>query len=189
MHTEHSNNDALKAGAEYAFGTTEYDFASHQLNLLIGAATKGSEPSEVEINAAMAVMHRLQPRDEIAAMLISQMVVVNFASMLMARRFNHTENITQQNSASNAVNKLMRTYTAQMEALARYRKKGEQKMTVEHVHVHEGGQAMVGAFHQGGGRHSKTGEQPHAITDTPGETLRSQDEARDAVPVTSDAER
>ena len=191
LNTEHTNDSAIKAGAEYAFGTTEYEFASHQLQLLIGAATKGSEPSEVEINAAMAVMHRLQPRDEIEAMLISQMVAVNYASMIMTRRMNNAETLNQQNSASNAVNKLMRTYTTQMEALARYRKKGEQKMTVEHVHVHEGGQAMVGEFHQGGGKHSKTGEQAHAkaVTHAPGETLRSEDEARNAVPIARDAER
>ena len=40
-----------------------------------------------------------------------------------------------------------------MEALNRYRGKGQQKMTVEHVHVHDGGQAMVGQFtHEGEGQ-------------------------------------
>ena len=32
----------------------------------------------------------------------------------------------------------------QLEALNRHRSKGEQKMVVEHVHVHSGGQAIVG---------------------------------------------
>ncbi len=42
--------------------------------------------------------------------------------------------------------KLMRVFTAQMEALQRYRGKStQQKVTVEHVHVHQGGQAIVGA--------------------------------------------
>lgn len=40
---------------------------------------------------------------------------------------------------SHLVLKLSRTYAAQMEALRKHRKKGRQKMTVEHVHVHEGG--------------------------------------------------
>jgi len=35
--------------------------------------------------------------------------------------------------------KLTRTYVAQVEALSRYRGKGQQKVTVEHVHVHPGG--------------------------------------------------
>jgi len=46
----------------------------------------------------------------------------------------------------------------QMEALKKYRGKGEQKMTVEHVHVHNGGQAIVGDVHQkaGGGHDIKS---------------------------------
>jgi hypothetical protein len=32
----------------------------------------------------------------------------------------------------------------QMEALNRYRSKGQQKITVEHVHINSGGQAIIG---------------------------------------------
>ena len=42
-------------------------------------------------------------------------------------------------------NKLSRTYATLLEALNRHRGKGQQKVTVEHVHVHPGGQAVVGA--------------------------------------------
>ena len=46
----------------------------------------------------------------------------------------------------NAANKLLRTFIAQVECLQRYRgKTSKQKVTVEHVHVNEGGQAIVGA--------------------------------------------
>jgi hypothetical protein len=41
-------------------------------------------------------------------------------------------------------NKLSRTYGSLLEALNRHRGKGQQKVTVEHVHVHSGGQAIVG---------------------------------------------
>jgi hypothetical protein len=44
----------------------------------------------------------------------------------------------------NQANKLSRTYAALVEALNRHRGKGQQKVTVEHVHVHAGGQAVVG---------------------------------------------
>jgi hypothetical protein len=47
--------------------------------------------------------------------------------------------------------KLLRTFAAQTEALQRYRGKGQQKVTVEHVHVHTGGQAIVGSVSQSGG--------------------------------------
>ena len=77
----------------------------------------------------------------------------------------------------------------QVEALKRYRGKGEQKMTVEHVHVYQGGQAIVGAVHQGGGAPSKTEEQPHAkaITHAPGTPMPCPDPEREAVPVAGGA--
>ncbi len=66
------------------------------------------------------------------------------ASMTFARRLAHVDNIQQQDSAEHAFNKLTRTFAAQVAALKEYRSKGEQKLTVQHVHVAEGGQAIVG---------------------------------------------
>jgi hypothetical protein len=39
-------------------------------------------------------------------------------------------------------------FTSLTEALSRYRRKFEQKMTVEHVHEYQGGQAIVGQVSQ-----------------------------------------
>ena len=64
--------------------------------------------------------------------------------MTFARRLAHVDNIPQQDSAERAFNKLARTFAAQLEALKRYRTGGEQKVTVEHVTVNEGGQTIVG---------------------------------------------
>jgi hypothetical protein len=48
--------------------------------------------------------------------------------------------------------KLGRTFAAQVEALKRYRSRGDQTVRVEHVTVNEGGQAIVGnVAHRGGG--------------------------------------
>jgi hypothetical protein len=52
----------------------------------------------------------------------------------------------------NLTTKFMRTYTMQVEALARKRRKGQQNITVKHVHVYAGGQAVVGAVSHRGGR-------------------------------------
>jgi len=51
--------------------------------------------------------------------------------------------------------------------LNRHRGKGQQKMTVEHVHVHEGGQAIVGNI-EAGGLAPKLKEQHHALEHAPG---------------------
>ncbi len=58
--------------------------------------------------------------------------------------------------------KLTRAFTAQLEALNRHRGKGQQKMTVEHVHIHDGGQAVIGSVTKGqGGVMMKIEDQPH----------------------------
>ena len=78
----------------------------------------------------------------------------------------------------NQANKLSRTYTALLEALNRHRGKGQQKMTVEHVHVYEGGQAIVGNVEhpQGGPKISEV--QPHASTFSAQPKMRSEDAQR-----------
>src|SRR5215467_4179439 len=87
----------------------------------------------------------------VEAMLAAQMAAVHNATMTFARRLNHVENIPQQDSAERALNKLARTFASQVEALKRYRTGGEQKVTVEHVTVNQGGKAIVGNVTHGGG--------------------------------------
>jgi hypothetical protein len=115
---------------------------------------------------------------------------VHNAIMTFARRLAHVDTILQQDSAQNAFNKLTRTFAAQVEALKRYRSGGEQKMTVQHVHVAEGGQAIVGNVSTpapGVGANEKAKEQPHAaLVYAPGVEMPRQIEAeREAVPVAS----
>ena len=52
--------------------------------------------------------------------------------------------------AEKALNRLSRTFTAQVEALKRYRSTAEQRITVQHVNVGDGGQAIVGNVTTGG---------------------------------------
>ena len=91
------------------------------------------------------------------------MAAIHNATMTFARRLAHVDNIKQQDSAQNALNKLARTFAAQVAALKNYRSKGEQRVTVEHVHVHAGGQAIVGAVTAGPGGAEKTEDRPHAL--------------------------
>jgi hypothetical protein len=141
--------------------------------------------TEVDVNGALAAMHGIAPRDEIEGMLATQMVAVHSAAMRSLRQLKASETIMQQHSNGNLAVKLLRTYTMQIEALQRYRGKGEQKMTVKRVHVYQGGQAIVGAVHQGGGARTKIEEQPHAqaITHEQGAALSCPDPQREAVPI------
>jgi hypothetical protein len=70
-----------------------------------------------------------------------------------------------------------------MAALKEYRSKGEQKMTVQDVHVAKGGQAIVGNVNapaEGVGRAKKSEVQPHAVGYAPGVEMPRQIEAERA---------
>src|ERR1700731_3409239 len=92
----------------------------------------------------------------------------------------------------NQANKLSRTYATLIEALNRHRGKGQQKVTVEHVDVHAGGQAVVGMVESPrGGDQPKSEDQAHAkqIAHAPQPAVWSADKERQRLPVSGDAER
>ena len=148
--------------------------------------SQGESADETGTNFVLSVVKGLQPRDQVEAMLAAQMAAVHNATMNFARRLARAENIPQQDSAERAFNKLARTFAAQIAALKDYRSRGEQKMTVQHVHVAEGGQAIVGNVSTpapGVGASEKTKEQPHALGYAPGvEMPRPIEAKRGAVP-------
>ena len=130
------------------------------------------------------------PRDETEALLAAQMAAIHNATLVAARRLNHVDTIPQQDSASNMLNKLARTFASQVEALKKYRSAGEQTIKVQHVTVNDGGQAIVGNVSQGGGGTAKTGGQPHepCATDERSPALLGHEQALPMpVPGTSDA--
>jgi hypothetical protein len=104
--------------------------------------------------------------------------------------------------AANKTSRLVRDYLNQagklsricmlLDALNRHRGKGQQKIMVEHVHVHSGGQAVVGIVEApGGGVQPKSANQPNGkgqpahIAHAPQPAMRSADKARDNMPVAS----
>src|ERR1700693_2483631 len=93
------------------------------------------------------------PKDELEGMIAAQLLAAHYAAMECYRRAMLGEQTFEGRRENlNQANKLSRTYATLLDALNRHRGKGQQKVTVEHVHVHEGGQAIVGHVeHQGGG--------------------------------------
>ena len=128
-----------------SLATADNDFFDGLLSQLINASAPGRKADERSLNIMLAMVRAVAPKDEVEAMLAAQMAAVHAATMATARRLAHIENTVQQDSASNALNKLARTFATQMEALKRYRTGGEQRVVVQHVTVSDGGQAIVGA--------------------------------------------
>ena len=127
-----------------ALGSTNIDFMEGMVSQLLNAATHGQTADAKGLNFMLAVIQGVTPRDEVEAMMAAQMSAVHMATMTFARRLAHAEDLPRREFAERAFNRLARTFAVQAEALKRYRSGGEQKVTIRHVTVHEGGQAIVG---------------------------------------------
>jgi hypothetical protein len=126
-------------------------------------------------------------------MIAAQLIAAHNAAMECYRRAMLAEQ-TFEGRRENLLqaSKLSRTYAVLLEALNRHRGKGQQKVAVEHVHVHSGGQAIVGVVEPpGGGDRQKSEDQPHAkqIAHAPEPALWSPHKEREPVPVSGNAER
>jgi hypothetical protein len=100
---------------------------------------------DISSSAALSQIAALAPETPLEAILISQMVAINAtAGNLMERAMTEGQPLEYCERNLNLATKLQRTFVAQVEALQKLRGKGGQQVRVEHVHVHEGGQAIVG---------------------------------------------
>jgi hypothetical protein len=131
-----------------AIGTVSVDFVNGLIKQLANAGSHGRQIDDDALYFMLSVVEGIKPKDQLETMLAAQMAAIHTATMTFARRLAHVETIAQQDSAERALNKLARTYAMQMEALKRYRTGGEQKVTVHHVSVNDGGQAIVGNVNQ-----------------------------------------
>jgi hypothetical protein len=150
-----------------ALGTADIDFVNGLLEQLARAGSQDGQIDESRLNFMLAVVKGVKANDQLEAMLAAQMAAIHMAMMTFAGQLPRVETLPQQDSAERALNKLARTYATQMEALKRYRTGGEQKVTVQHVSVSEGGQAIVGNVSHAAGETAAIAleNSPPALTD------------------------
>jgi hypothetical protein len=157
--------------------------------------SKNSDPENLskQHGATLEALCGIGPRDEIEGMIAAQLLAAHNAAMECYRRAMIGEQtFAGRQENLNQANKLSRTYAVLLDALNRHRGKGQQKVIVEHVHVHSGGQAVVGMVATpGGGSPPKLEDQPHAkqIAHAPQPAMRSSDKEQDALQMSRDAER
>jgi hypothetical protein len=171
-------------------GSMSDDWNQHLMGWVAGSAVyrraAGDEARDDAYRAIAAALAGINPQDEIEGMLAANIVAINMATLDALRRAQIPEQTFEgRQSSLSAANKLAGTMARLIEVLDKRRGKGStQKVTVEHVHVHAGGQAVVGAVEAGGGRGQLQIEgQSHARTDAQLAALRGKDASRDALPV------
>lgn len=136
------------------FGTDRPEQAtallSHCLKALKASEADDDHPAHDERTFMLSVVADLAPRDAVERMLAVQMAATHVATIRAARWMANADNLPQIEAHYTGFNKLARTFTAQVEALRKHRTGGEQRVTVQHVNVADGGQAIVGNVRTGG---------------------------------------
>jgi hypothetical protein len=85
------------------------------------------------------------PRDEIEAALAVQMACTHSAAVSVLARFSDGGGTERRVVAlASAAARLLRAYSVQVETFRRLRHGGDQYVRVEHVHVNDGAQAVIG---------------------------------------------
>ena len=191
-------------------GSSRDDFNNALVNATLNTAWvhegQTEQAKDDQIQAGIAAMMGFAPTDEIEGMIAAQAIAMHNSSMEASRKAmfrNQPHDVAQglRKSAATA----SRVFVELITALDRKRGKGsQQKVTVEHVHVHAGGQAIVGNVEAGattgaGGRATdQTADEPqgsparlaHDATIGAGmPTMWGKEPSREPVPIAGNAER
>lgn len=163
-------------------------------NQVVSTAWYGRNPQpgkdlDDKRTAILAFMAGVNPKDTIEGMMAAQLFASHAAAMECYRRaMLPDQSVEGKQMNLTLAAKLTRANAEQAAALSKYRGKGQQKVVVEHVHVYQGGQAIVGQVTPGGsGKNLEA--QPHAIGYAECSSVRCEDEEqkREALPVAGNA--
>ncbi len=106
----------------------------------------GMSPA-TELSVVLEPMIEVAPKDALEGRLLAQMLCAHKIAMdCLAKGMDAERSIEVREFYLRHAERLMRLFGHQMDSLTRYRGKtpSEQRVTVEHVHVYDGGQAVVG---------------------------------------------
>ena len=113
---------------------------------LVWPEAKPNEPDEQLLAKTVAAITEMAPQNATEAMLATQMIAVHEAALMFLYRGVRSQYHDACDVDVQRATRLMRVFGEQLGAMQRLKgKAGQQKVTVEHVHVHQGGQAIVGS--------------------------------------------
>jgi hypothetical protein len=141
-------------------GTVGMQLFTHLAKALIPG--KNLKEISNHMHTVAQLMQALAPQDEYEGQLITQLIILHEHSMEWLGKAMRTERVDFANIYLNGASKLLTRHHETLDTLLKYRRRGEQRVVVEHVNVHSGGQAIVGSVTTGGGMHQNLGEGPHA---------------------------
>lgn len=121
-------------------GSMSNDFVNAKLTEIRNYLDSVGANNDSRLNAVLAYLEAMQPRDPAEVNLLIQAYITNDAAARALGMIGSANWVEHVSAYGNLANKLMNTHVRQLEALAKLRRGGEQ--VVRHVHVNQGGQAV-----------------------------------------------
>jgi hypothetical protein len=120
------------------------------VNVMLGKLIEALKPNPVDkleeaiMNAALAIIASARCQSELEALIAVEIVATGFAGLRFLRQSQHSMTDDYIRTYGPSANKLLRLQLDLIQALDRLRRGHKQTVEVRHVHVHDGGQAVVG---------------------------------------------
>lgn len=146
-------------------GSTNYEVGVSLLSGACEATAKSTESFEELVNHLNIIAKMLQefePRDGVEGQLLVQLIVLHQQSMSWLGSAMRAERVDFANTYLNGASKLLARHHETLDAFINYRRRGEQRVYVEHVNVNDGGKAIIGDVFSGREPSKKIEEGPHA---------------------------
>lgn len=129
-------------------GVQEPSAACGILSTLISSLPQdASSLTEQRIDQTVGLLYELDPQDGVEGVLCSQMIIAHEWMKHCSTIANNSQtgHLAREQYLLN-MQRFMKLSLQQVEALNKYRHKGTQTVTVQHVTVNDGGQAVVGKW-------------------------------------------
>ncbi len=129
------------------FGDT---LSNEVVDVMLGKLVEALRPGpwdhleEATLNAALEILDSMKPRSELEALLAIQIIATGVTGMRFLRQSQKHLTADYIDVYGNFAVKLLRLQSEMLVAFERYRRGSKQTVEVRHVHIHSGGQGIVG---------------------------------------------
>lgn len=135
-----------RAALRRVFGTMSEEYSQTMFGKLVAALRPNPHENldEATLNAAIALVASMEPRTELEALLAVEIAAIGFAGQKFLRQSQHHLDEIFIGVYGNYALKLLRLQLDMIRALDQHRRGNKQTVEVRHVHIHSGGQGVVG---------------------------------------------
>jgi hypothetical protein len=131
------------------YDTTGADNPNTAIQLIEQANVLASNAQAKTLNVTADLMSSIRPQDALEGMLASQLVAChNMAMEFASKAMIEGQPTAVSENYLNRANKTMRLFGQHLETLHRMRQKGQQTIQVQHIHLGNVNQAVVGNINQ-----------------------------------------